>query len=98
MCSSATSSTPSDTLQIVDRFGGSVGDAGVVPVDGGDLPAGQGAAEAAQFGRAVGVLEVVGEFGGVALGELGAVDVVEAAEGFFGVPRQADLAVGVGQF
>ena len=39
--------------------------------------------------------EVVGEFGGVALGELRTVDVIEAAEGFFGVPRQAHLAVGV---
>ena len=81
--------------QIVDRFGGSVGDAGVVPVDDGDLPAGQGAAQAAQFGRAVGVAQVLDEFGGVALGELGAVDVIEAAEGLFGVPRQADLAVWV---
>ena len=67
----------------------------MVPVDDGGVPVGQGAAQAAQFGRAVGVGEVVGEFGGVALGELGAVDVIEAAEGFFGVPRQADLAVGV---
>ena len=77
--------------EVVDRFGGSVGDPCVVPVDDGGVPAGQGAAEAAQFRRAVGVAQVVGEFGGVALGELGAVDVVEAAEGFFGVPRQADL-------
>ena len=63
----------------------------MVPVDDGGVPAGQSAAQAAQCGQAVGV----GEVGGVALGELGAVDVVEPAEGFFGVPRQADFAVGI---
>ena len=67
----------------------------MVPVDDLGVPAGQGAAQAAQFGRAVGVGEVVDELGGVGGGELGAVDVLEAAEGLFGVPRQADLAVGV---
>ena len=45
---------------------------------------GQGAAQAAQIRRPVGVGEV--------LGELWAVDVVEAAEGLLGVRCQADLA------
>ena len=81
--------------QTVDRFGGSVGVAGVVPVDDGGVPAGQGAAQAAQLRRAVGVAQVVGKFAEVGAGELGAVDVIEAAEGLLGVPRQADFAVGV---
>ena len=56
--------------EIVDRFGGSVGGPGAVPVDDGDLPGGQGAAWAAELWR------IVGEFGGVALGELRAGDVM----------------------
>ena len=78
-------------MSVVDRFGGSVGDPCVVPVDDVGVPAGQGASEAARFRRT----GSVGEFGGVTLGELGTVDVIEAAEGFLGVPRQAHLAVGV---
>ena len=53
----------------------------MVPADDGGVPAGQGAAQAAHLGRTVGVLEVVGEFGGVGVGELEAVDVIEPAEG-----------------
>ena len=63
------------------------------PVDDLGVPAGQAAAQAAQLRRAVGVGMVVGECGGVGVGELRAVDVVEAAEGLVGVPRQADFAV-----
>ena len=81
--------------EVVDRFGGPVGDAGAVPVHDGDLPAGQGAAQAAQLGRAVGVGEVGGEVGEVRVGDGGAGDVVEAAEGCLGVARQANLAAGI---
>ena len=76
--------------QSVDRFGWAVGDAGVVPVDDGDRvrprrrsPGGRSASRRSS------------QFAELGAGELGAVDVVEAAEGFFGVPRQADFAVGV---
>ena len=81
--------------EVVDRFGGSVRDPGAVPVHDRGVPAGQGAAQTAQLGRAVGVAEVVGEFAEVGAGELRAVDVIEAAEYFFGVPRQADVAAGI---
>ena len=59
------------------------------------MPAGQSAAQAAQLGRAIDVGEVVGEFAEVGTGELRAVDVIEAAKGFFVVARQADLAAGI---
>ena len=81
--------------EVVDRFGRAVGDPGAVPVHDGGVPATEGAAQAAQLRRAVGVGEVGGEFSEVGAGELGAVDVIEAAEGFLGVPCQADLAAGV---
>ena len=67
----------------------------MVPVDDGGVLAGEDAAQAEQVGRAVGAAQVVGEFGGVGVGELGAVDVIEAAEGLVGVPRRADFAAGV---
>jgi site-specific DNA-cytosine methylase len=59
------------------------------------VPAVECAAEAAQFGGAVAVGEVLGEFGEVFTGEFGAGDVVVAAEGFLGVPGEADFAAGV---
>ena len=62
--------------EVVDRFGGAVGEVGAVPVHDRLMPAAEGAAEAAQLGRAVGVGEVVGEFGEVGAGELGEVDVL----------------------
>ena len=48
-----------------------------------------------QLGWTVTVGEIVGEFTQIAVSELGAVDVIEAAQGFFGVPRQTNLAFGV---
>ena len=75
----------------VDRLGGAVGDPGAVPVGDRDMPAGQGAAQAAQIRQAGIVGRIVREFAEVRAGELGTVDVIEPAEGFFGVPRRADL-------
>ena len=54
-----------------DRFDGSVGDADTVPVDAQGVLANQGAPEAAQRRRVRGVFEIVGEFDGVSVRELG---------------------------
>lgn len=66
-----------------------------MPVDDRGVPAAEGAAQAAQLRRAGGGGEVVCEFAEVGAGELGAVEVIEAAEGLFGVPGQAGLAEGI---
>lgn len=66
-----------------------------MPVHDRVMPAAEGAAQAAQLGRAVGVLQVLGEFAELGAGESRAVDVVEPADGFCGVPCQADLAAGI---
>ena len=57
--------------EFVHGSGGSVGDPGAVPFHDRVVPAAQGAAQAAQFRRAVGVGEIVGEFAEVGAGELG---------------------------
>ena len=81
--------------EIVHGFGRAVGDPCVVPVDDLVMPTTQGAAQPGQLGWTVTVGEIVGEFTQIAVSELGAVDVIEAAQGFFGVPRQTNLAFGV---
>ena len=81
--------------QVVGCFGGGVGDSGGVPV--GDLgsPGGDGAPEPVDlFGHAR-FLEVGGELGDGGGADFGAGDVIDAAQGLFGVPGVADLAVGV---
>lgn len=77
--------------QIVDRLGGAVGDPGAAPIHDRSMPATESAAQAAQFGRAVGI----GELGEVGAGELRAVDAIETPEDSFRAPRQADLAAGI---
>ena len=68
---------------IVDRLGGTpVADSGAVPVHDRDVPAGQGPTQTAQLRRAVGIGEIVRKFAEVGAGKQGAVDVIEAAEGF----------------
>ena len=54
------------------------------------IPAGDGAAELVDLWGAGLVLEVGGELSGVAGGEVGVSDLVDVAEGFFGVPGQPD--------
>ena len=56
--------------EIVDRLGGAVRNAGAVPVHDRGVPAAEGAAQAAQLRRAVGVGEILGEFAEVGAGEL----------------------------
>ena len=68
---------------IVDRLGGTpVADLGAVPVHDRDVPAGQGPTQTAQLRRAIGIGEIVRKCAAVGAGEQGAVDVIEAAEGF----------------
>ena len=81
--------------QVVDCFGGAVGDPSLMPVDDLVMPTPQRATQPGQLRWTVRVGEVVGEFTQIGAGELGAVDVIEAAQGLFGVPRQAHLALGV---
>ncbi len=66
-----------------------------MPVDDLVMPTSQGAAQPGQLRWAVSVGEVVGEFTQIDVGELWAVDVIETAQGFFGVPRQTNLAAGI---
>lgn len=79
--------------EVVYRLGGSVGDAGVVPVGDGGVRAGQGAAQAAQPRQAVGIAQIGDEFRGLALGEFRAVEATEIAEALLGMPHQAHVAV-----
>ena len=58
-------------------------------------PAGDRAPEALDLGRAGVVLEIDAELGHELDGEVGVADLVDRADDFFGVPGQADLAVGV---
>ena len=81
--------------EIVDGFGRAVGDPCVVPVDDLVMPTTQGATQPGQLRWTVSVGEVVGEFTQIGVGELRAINVIEAAQGFFGVPRQAHLALGI---
>ena len=81
--------------EVVHGFGTAVGDPGVVPVDDLVMPTTQGAAQPGQLRWTVTVGEVVGEFTQIGVSELGAVDVIEAAQGLVGVPRQTDLALGI---
>ena len=59
------------------------------------VSAGDGAAELVDLRGAGLVLEVGGELSGVFVGEAGVLDLVDVAEGFFGVPGQPDFSVGV---
>ena len=74
--------------EVVHCFGTAVGDPGVVPVGDLVMPTTQGAARPGQFGWTVRVGEILDEFTQVGVSELGAVDVIEAAQGLVGVPRQ----------
>lgn len=80
--------------EIVDRLGGIVGDPGAVPVGDRLMRAAEGATKAAQFRWAIGVGEIGGEFAEVGAGDLGAVDVIEAAGVLWratpGRPRRGD--------
>ena len=81
--------------QVVNCFGSGVGDACGVPV--GDLvpPVPDGAAEPVDLWGQVWVLELAGDFGDCGSAEFGVGYVIDASQGFFGVPGVADLAVGV---
>ena len=59
------------------------------------IPAGDGSAELVDLRGAGLVLDAGGEPAGVFVGEAGVSDLVDIAEGFFGVPGQPDLSVGV---
>ena len=68
--------------EIVDRFGGAVGDPGAVSVYDRGVPATEGAAQPAQPGRAIGVGEIVGEFSeaGALLSRADHLDVLQSAQ------------------
>ncbi len=59
------------------------------------VSAGDGAAELVDLRGAGLVLDAGGEPTGVFVGEAGVLDLVDVAEGFFGVPGQPDFSVGV---
>ena len=72
--------------QVVDCFGGSVGNPSVVPVGDLVMPTPQGAAQLGQLRWEVAVGEVLCEFAQVGASNLWAADVIEVPQGFFGVP------------
>ena len=81
--------------EIVGRLGGCVGDPGGVPVGDLGAPAPDGAAQPVDLSRHGGVLQVLRELGDGRGAHFGVGDVIDAAQGLFGVPGVADLAVGV---
>ena len=81
--------------EVVGGFGRAVGNPSVVPVDDLWVSTTQGAAQSGQLRWAVSVGEVVAEFSQVGVGESRAFNVIETAQGLFGVPRQTNLATGI---